>query len=1110
MALPPMTNNMAPTPKNHIINPKSPKNDQNPQKNTKNDQKIQKMTKNTKKIQNNNKIPKKNSKNHTKIQKNTPQGIKIILWNKGSSKFQKRIPNIKLIINDQNPHIFIINEANINLKQLKETSFPDYSIETDKLIHTRGQARTIMLIHEAVNYERCHSLEDEDLSTVWIKAGFKQQRIFLINGHYRQWKLQEDKEGLSHKVSQQRIRLSRLLKPWVNLADTGMEVISVGDINLPDTDRDIINNYDRKLTPLTEEYTRSLNLSSLTKLSTDTTRMMQGHQDSSPDQIHVSDPSKTSDVTVLRQGDSDHNVLIITRYTKKQIVTPRYRLTRDYKKLDILDFNVSLLKDRRYMETITETDPNIITETLQNLIKDKLDEIIPEYKIQYSTKSKFKISQETRTLMSTRDSIRSKARLTNDTNTWRHYRHLRNLVNSQLEAETKAQNIKNLNPTTNSTSKLWENAKKISGWSKSSTPRRLIYGGKHFDKPVDIANILNQSYIDKAKSIAESIQKSKIDPLVNYSRIVEGKHLEFKLRTISMSELKLSIKKMRATNSTGFDSISMRLIKQSAAVLYRPLLNMVNSSLTTNTFPNTLKTAKIIPILKKSKDTSLAASYRPVNLLPSLSKILEFIVAVQLKEHLESNQIIPGNHSGSQRLNSTTTATMTLHDMWAQLLEANNDSVIIQLDQSSAFDIICHQTLKGKLKLLGFDEHTMQWFNSYMSNRKQSVQVEAEKSTPLEVGDRSVIQGSVLSCILYLLYILDMPSIFHTVKHTTLQDAKCRQPMTGTYVDDFNTTVTCKDETIDQINDRLEDNMKQTKKYMDANGLALNPEKTRIFVITKKPEFREGIRLKVGDKTIKHTRTLNLLGITVNDKLNWHDHISQGNKSLATQIKNRTNVLRKIVKLTNFNFAKQVANGLIMAKIEYAIQLWGTATQADIDIIQKLANRAAKVVLGHKANRWSIDKIMRNMNWLKVKELISYHQATLIHQILHTGRPEYLYDRLAVTSQGVTRSRANDKLGPWPSTTGKTIFTSNIFIARSYKIYNELPGILTIIQSKKLFKIRLRRYLMDNEDLPNLTDKYYMKLSQMAAKAPLHERLKLHRPQSPNNDSTQCQPFISP
>lgn len=300
--------------------------------------------------------------------------------------------------------------------------------------------------------------------------------------------------------------------------------------------------------------------------------------------------------------------------------------------------------------------------------------------------------------------------------------------------------------------------------------------------------------------------------------------------------------------------------------------------------------------------------------------------------------------------------------------------------------------------------------------------------------------------------------------------------------------------------------MAQTKKYMDANNLALNPEKTQIFVITKKPELRKEIELKVGDKIIQHKRTINILGITVNDQLNWNDHILQGPKSLASQIKNRTNILRKLVKITPLKFAKLLANGLIMAKIQYAIQLWGTAPQAAIDTIQKLTNRAAKVVLGPQANRWSIDKIMQHMNWLKIRDLIKYHQATLIHQILHTGSPEYLYDRLTVMAAGVTRSRANDKLGPRPSNTGRTTYTSNTFISRSYKIYNELPGILTIIPSKYLFKIRLKRYLKNNEDLPNLTDKYYLKHSQLSETAPLQDRLRLRRP-APTLADSQCRPY---
>lgn len=157
-----------------------------------------------------------------------------------------------------------------------------------------------------------------------------------------------------------------------------------------------------------------------------------------------------------------------------------------------------------------------------------------------------------------------------------------------------------------------------------------------------------------------------------------------------MSDLRQTLTKLWSTKSAGQDGITMKLIKQYRRVIEKPLLNIINSSISSNTFPDSLKIAKIIPKLKPSKDSSKLSSYRPINLLPALSKVIESVVGNQLKSHINKHGLIPENHTGSRKFNSTTTAAMTLHDIWTGILRQNQEAIILQLDQSAAYDIICH------------------------------------------------------------------------------------------------------------------------------------------------------------------------------------------------------------------------------------------------------------------------------------------------------------------------------------------------------------------------------------------------------------------------------------
>lgn len=1002
-------------------------------------------------------------------------GIKIIQWNKGSSKLYKRIPNIDTILLDHSPQILIINEANVNNEELKHIHFNSYNIETDNLIRDNIQARTIMLIHTDIAYERCKSLEKEGLSTIWIKAGYRQQKKILINGHYRQWRRTDDKNGSSHHLSEQRIRLKNLLEPWTNLATSNLELIVMGDINLPDADDEDLSLYEKKLSPLIEEYKTALLNSSLTKIKTTFTRQQAGSKDTSPDQVHVTHPSKISKPEVQDKGDSDHGLVIITRQTNKPTLRPRYRKSRSYKSLDIDEFKCQILQDHRYLAAIIETDTNLVTNHLQSLITDKLNDAAPETTIQLSKKTDHKISIETRDTIKRRDKARKTARITGDQDDWREYRNIRNEVTKRLHKEYRDQDEKHLNPKNNSPAQLWMNAKILSGTAQKSTPRRLLHRGEHFDKPEVMANILNEEYIRRAEEILNEIPKSDTDPMINYNKMLNGRQLKMSLKTISMADLKKVMRSMRPTKSTAEDGISMKLVKQAQQVLFKPLLNLVNTSITTNTFPEDLKTAKIIPILKQSKDPSLPKSWRPVNILPSLSKILEKVIVNQLKKHLINNAIITGNHTGSRPKNSTTTAALTLHDIWSSVLDDDLEAVVIQLDQSAAYDIVSHEILQNKLKALGLDKDAMNWFISYMNNRRQRVHVEASQSEERQVGRRSVIQGSTLSCLLYLIYILDMPEIFHNKPHTPYQDVKCPRPTTFTYVDDFNTTITTKKNDPDLMTRKLHENLSMTQQYMDANRLALNSEKTKIFLISKHPDRSKQVKLTVNNKVITHNKTINVLGICINEKLTWNSHLINGEKSLAQQIRQRLVVLRRLVRLTSRSFAKTLTTSLIKSKIEYAAALWGSAPNNLLDIIQKLLNKAARIALGPGTSRWPITKLMTEMGWLCVKDMIKYHQCCLIHQVVYTGSPEYIREKLLPEKTGNTRSFAHNKLGPKPITAGNSMYTKNIFMTTAYSTYNSLPSILTAIPIRSMFKIRLKRYIINKEDIPCNLDKIYGK-----------------------------------
>jgi hypothetical protein len=542
-----------------------------------------------------------------------------------------------------------------------------------------------------------------------------------------------------------------------------------------------------------------------------------------------------------------------------------------------------------------------------------------------------------------------------------------------------------------------------------------------------------------------------------------------------MHELRTIIKRMRPTNSTGLDTISMRVIKESIEVLAPALLNIVNTSIVTNTFPRSLLNSRVIPILKPLKDPSIPKSFRGINLLPVISKIIENAVLDQMKDYLSRHSLIPPQHNGSIPGHSTTTTAITLIDMWSRIIEIGDDGVVLQLDQSAAYDVVCHAKLLLKLGILGFDKGTIEWFRSFMTDRQQTVVVDGKESDPLPTGQHSVTQGSVLSCLLYLIYMLDFPLLFHDQQHDSEQDFKCDQPTASSFVDDLNTTVVVRKAEYEQhgLQTKMTKTIEMIESYMDANELALNRDKTKIFGISKNPTRRNELVIPAEPNDIRHTRNINILGIICSDDLKWNSNLAEGSKSLIKQLATRNTTLRKLVSHADPVFSLKLANAIFQSKLLYGIQVWGTAPKYLLKQLQVQQNNAARITLGYKSLRWSQTTLLKSMKWLSIESLVLYHSAKLIHQVIHTRQPRYLHQRLVRELAGITRSSTDNKLGPKPADVGGTIYTKHTFMSYAFDKYQNIPGIITAIISKNVFSTRLKRYLTNNDDVPSINDPYF-------------------------------------
>jgi hypothetical protein len=274
--------------------------------------------------------------------------------------------------------------------------------------------------------------------------------------------------------------------------------------------------------------------------------------------------------------------------------------------------------------------------------------------------------------------------------------------------------------------------------------KKLIIANNEYLEDQDKANILNNYFVKIGKNIADSINTNEDDHLVYLSNNDFVNSFYFSPVTPQdVTSIIMSLK----NKSCNINSCSISIIKKLTCILSPILASIINKSLIQGIFPNSFKMARVTPIYKGGDKTD-TGNYRPISVLPLFSKIFEKIVHKQLFRYLNAHGILHENKYGF-RSNKNTTQAIINH---LQYLYNNIDSNFIVftlfLDFRKAFDCVDHQILLSKLRSYGLRGIAIDWFTSYLSNRKQCVTVNGIQSTMLTIS-HGVPQGSILGPLFF-------------------------------------------------------------------------------------------------------------------------------------------------------------------------------------------------------------------------------------------------------------------------------------------------------------------------------------------------------------------------
>ena len=563
----------------------------------------------------------------------------------------------------------------------------------------------------------------------------------------------------------------------------------------------------------------------------------------------------------------------------------------------------------------------------------------------------------------------------------------------------------------------------------------------NFDNVEEKASEFNKFFANVGKNTYVESQEmlSKFN-LPEYHIPNMHNNCQFRPEPVDVNTVILVIRNLNNTRSTGSDNISLKYIKDGLLIIAFYLTCIVNTSLVTGIIPNVWKHALVTPLHKKG-DVNDVNNYRPISKLPIMSKILEKIVATQLINYLESNNLLSTSQHGFRPKLSTETALSTITDTLYDNMDNRKISLLTLCDLSKAFDSVKHEFIIKKCNALGISSF---WFEDYLSNRSQSVQLDRYISDK-EFLSFGVPQGCNLGPILFNIYVNDFRN--NVGDGLFIQYADDTQFLHSDYLAN-----------IAGIINKTEASLQETQNYFLRNGLMLNAGKTECIFIGNQQllsKIPDGTVIKLNGKTINPSDTVKNLGLHMDCLMNFDHHISEIYKKVMGILIYISRISSHMDKSSRIIAVQSLA----LSVIYYCIMIWGTTYNTHKIKIQRLQNFAARVAVGGIRKYDHVSPAFDELKWLKVNQKHKFIVLFYIYKALNNFYPEWFNDLKKVkdVTRGNTRQENNLYVARYKTNTG----------ARSLKIlgpmlWNELPPSLTNTTSLPEFKRNLATHISKN------------------------------------------------
>jgi hypothetical protein len=395
------------------------------------------------------------------------------------------------------------------------------------------------------------------------------------------------------------------------------------------------------------------------------------------------------------------------------------------------------------------------------------------------------------------------------------------------------------------------------------------------------------------------------------------------IKFFTVGEVKSSIKKLRPRKAPGYDYITAELLQHLPRKCLVFITTLFNSVMRLCYYPYQWKFSEIQMIPKPGKPLEAVSSYRPISLLPILSKVFERLLINRMKPFVDEMNLLPDHQFGFRNGHSTIEQLHRVVHIITDCLETKKYCSAVFLDIQQAFDKVWHIGLLYKIKQT-LPHHFFMILKSYLANRFYQVKHQSEFSTFKDINS-GVPQGSVLGPILYSLYTFDLPESDNV--HI------------ATFADD--TALLACSEDPGEASNLLQEQINKIQQWLEKWKVNVNTAKSAHITFTMRRQTCPEVKLN--NVQLPRKDTVKYLGMHLDRRLNWRAHINAKRQELQLKY-------RKLYWLIGKNSAISLENKCLLYKVilkpiwTYGIQLWGTASSSNIEILQRFQNKVLRSI----------------------------------------------------------------------------------------------------------------------------------------------------------------------